>query len=87
MTQAHADFLDRALKWGQFALAVIALIGALVYAGRRSERDEQQTVALDKMASELGKIQQQATTASAELRVFGERLRMLEERVARIESR
>lgn len=87
MTTPTSDTPDRILKWAQFALALSALIGAMLYAGQRSERDEQQTKSLERMASDLGKMQEQSMSANAELRVLGERMRQVEERVARIERR
>lgn len=87
MTQQTADNIDRMVKWAQFLVALTALIGAFVYAGQRSERDEHQTKALEKMASDLGKIQESASESGAQIRVLGERVRGLEDRVGRIERK
>lgn len=85
MTLETASTIDRWLRFAQFFVAVTALVAALVYAGSRSERDEQQTRSLEKMAGELGKIQELASAGSAQIQVIGERVRGLEERVTRIE--
>lgn len=85
MTLELASTIDRWLRFAQFFVAVTALVAALIYAGSRSERDEQQTRSLEKMAGELGKIQELASTGSAQIQVIGERVRGLEERVTRIE--
>ena len=87
MTIETASSIDRWLRFAQFFVAVTALVAALVYAGSRSERDEQQTKSLEKMAGELGKIQELATSGSAQMQVMGERVRGLEDRVTRIEKR
>jgi len=85
MTLELASTIDRWLRFAQFFVAVTALVAALVYAGSRSERDEQQTRSLEKMAVELGKFQELASTGSAQIQVIGERVRGVEERVTRIE--
>ena len=87
MTIETASSIDRWLRFAQFCVAVTALVAALIYAGSRSERDEQQTRSLEKMAVELGKIQEMATAGSAQIQVIGERVRGLEDRVTRIEKR
>ena len=87
MTIETASSIDRWLRFAQFFVAVTALVAALVYAGSRSERDEQPTKSLEKMAGELGKIQELATSGSAQIQVIGERVRGLEDRVTRIEKR
>lgn len=87
MTLELASTIDRWLRFAQFFVAVTALVAALVYAGSRSERDEQQTRSLEKMAGELGKIQELATSGNAQIQVIGERVRGLEDRVTRIEKR
>jgi membrane protein implicated in regulation of membrane protease activity len=87
MTIELASSIDRWLRFAQFFVAVTALVAALVYAGSRSERDEQQTKSLEKMAGDLGKIQELATAGSAQIQVIGERVRGLEDRVTRIEKR
>jgi membrane protein implicated in regulation of membrane protease activity len=87
MTLETASSIDRWLRFAQFFVAVTALVAALIYAGSRSERDEQQTRSLEKMAGELGKIQELASSASAQIQVIGERVRGLEDRVTRIEKR
>jgi len=79
--------MERWLKWAQFCVALTALIAALTYAGQRSERDEQQTRSLERMAVEMGEIRKEAQQGSQEARVLTERLRGLEERVTRIERR
>lgn len=86
MTLETASSIDRWLRFAQFFVAVTALVAALVYAGSRSERDEQQTRSLEKMAGELGKIQELASAGSAQIQVIGERVRGLEDRVTRIEK-
>jgi len=87
MTLELSSSIDRWLRFAQFFVAVTALVAALVYAGSRSERDEQQTKSLEKMAIDLGKIQELATAGSAQIQVIGERVRGLEDRVTRIEKR
>jgi hypothetical protein len=87
MTKEMAQSMDRWLKWAQFCVALTALIAALTYAGQRSERDEQQTRSLERMAVEMGEIRKEAQQGSQEARVLTERLRGLEERVTRIERR
>jgi hypothetical protein len=87
MTQEVASTIDRWLRYGQFCVSLVALIGAMAYAGSRSERDEQQTRSLDRMAAELGRIQELATSGNAQIQVIGERVRGLEDRVTRIEKR
>jgi hypothetical protein len=75
------------MKPAQLAVAVIAIAGAFVYAGQRSERDEQQTRALDKMATEMEKIQQANGEGNAQIRVINVRIGALEDRVGKIEKR
>lgn len=87
MTKEMAQSMDRWLKWAQFCVALTALIAAMTYAGQRSERDEQQTRSLERMAAEMGEIRKEAQQGSQEARVLTERLRGLEERVTRIERR
>ncbi len=87
MTKEMAQSMDRWLKWAQFCVALTALIAAMTYAGQRSERDEQQTRSLERMAVEMGEIRKEAQQGSQEARVLTERLRGLEERVTRIERR
>lgn len=87
MTKEVAASMERWLKWAQFCVALTALIAALTYAGQRSERDEQQTRSLERMAVEMGEIRKEAQQGSQEARVLTERLRGLEERVTRIERR
>ncbi len=79
--------VERWLKVAQFAVALIALVGALIYAGQRTERDEQQSRSLEVMARELGQIRDAATEGNAQIRILGERVRGLEERTARLERR
>jgi len=79
--------MERWLKVAQFGVALIALVGALIYAGQRTERDEQQSRSLDVMAKELGQIRDAATEGNAQIRILGERVRGLEERTARLERR
>jgi hypothetical protein len=50
MTLETASSIDRWLRFAQFFVAVTALVAALIYAGSRSERDEQQTKSLERMA-------------------------------------
>jgi len=87
MTKEVAESMERWLKYAQFLVALTALIAALTYAGQRSERDEQQTRSLDRMATEMGEIRKEAQNGTSEARVLGERMRGLEERVGRIERR
>ena len=79
--------MERWLKVAQFGVALIALVGALIYAGQRTERDEQQSRSLDVMAKELGQIRDAATEGNAQIRILGERVRGLEERTVRLERR
>jgi hypothetical protein len=83
-TQKAVEFW---MKPAQLAVAVLAVAGAFVYAGQRSERDEQQTRALDKMASEMEKIQQQTGEGNAQIRVINVRIGALEDRVGKMEKR
>ena len=87
MTTETERTLNTWLRSTQTGVAVLALISALVYAGQRSERDEQQTRALDKMAVEMAKIQEAATQGSSEIKVLNVRMGALEERVGKIERR
>jgi hypothetical protein len=87
MTTETAQAIDRWHKTMQTSVAFIALIGAFIYAGQRSERDEQQTRALDRMASEMQKMQEQAGEGNAQIRVLNVRMGVLEERVSRIERK
>lgn len=87
MTEQQGMTMDRWLKFAQFGVALIALIGALMYAGQRTERDEHQSRSLDLMASELRQIRDAATEGNAQIRILGERVRGLEERTSRLERR
>jgi hypothetical protein len=87
MTEEQGMSVERWLKVAQFAVALIALVGALIYAGQRTERDEQQSRSLEVMARELGQIRDAATEGNAQIRILGERVRGLEERTARLERR
>lgn len=87
MTKEVADSLNQWLKVAQFGVALIALIGAMIYAGQRSERDEQQGKALERMASELHEIRQTAVEGTAQVRILAERVRGLEERTTRLERK
>ena len=82
-TQKAVEFW---MKPAQLAVAVLAVAGAFIYAGQRSERDEQQTRALDKMASEMEKIQQQTGEGNAQIRVINVRIGALEDRVGKMEK-
>jgi hypothetical protein len=87
MTEEQGMSVERWLKVAQFAVALIALVGALIYAGQRTERDEHQSRSLEVMARELGQIRDAATEGNAQIRILGERVRGLEERTARLERR
>ena len=87
MTKEVSESLDRWLKYAQFCVALTALIAALTYAGKRSERDEQQTRALDRISVDLSDIRKDAQEGIAQVRVLGERVRGLEDRVGRVERR
>lgn len=87
MTTEQAMTMDRWLKLAQFGVALTALIGAMIYAGQRSERDEHQSKSLERMATELGQIRDAATEGNAQIRILGERVRGLEERTGRLERR
>ena len=87
MTNEHAISMERWLKVAQFGVALTALVGAMIYAGQRSERDEHQSRSLDRMATELGQIRDAATEGNAQIRILGERVRGLEERTGRLERR
>lgn len=87
MTKELSDSLNHWLKLAQFGVALTALIGAMIYAGQRSERDEAQGKALERMATELHEIRQTATEGNAQTRILGERVRALEERMGRLERR
>ena len=79
--------MDRWLKAAQLGVAVLALVGALIYAGQRSERDEEQTRSLSKIADQMQKIQGAVSEGNTEMRVLNVRVGVLEERVGRIEKR
>jgi Flp pilus assembly protein TadB len=87
MPNPLADSIDRWLKWAQFCMALGALMAALTYAGQRSERDEQQTRALDRMAFELTDLRKEAQEGMAQVRILAERVRGLEERMTRLERK
>lgn len=87
MTKELTDSLNQWLKVAQFGVALIALIGAMIYAGQRSERDEQQGRSLERMASELHEIRQTAVEGTAQVRILAERVRGLEERTTRLERK
>lgn len=87
MTREVADSLNQWLKVAQFGVALTALIGAMIYAGQRSERDEQQGKSLERMASELHEIRQTAVEGTAQVRILAERVRGLEERTTRLERK
>lgn len=82
-----ATAINRWHKTLQTGVALAALIGAFVYAGQRSERDEQQTRALDRLANEMQKMQEQAGEGNAQIRVLNVRIGALEDRVSRIERK
>ena len=71
----------------QTLVAFVALVSALIYAGQRSERDEQQTRAIERLAGEMQKMQEQAGEGNAQIRVLNVRISALEERVSRIERK
>lgn len=87
MTETADRTLNTWLRSAQTGVAIMALIGALIYAGQRSERDEAQTRALEKVASEMAKIQEQAVEGNAQIRVINVRISGLEDRVSRIERK
>ena len=87
MTIETKNAVEFWMKPAQLGVAILAIAGAFVYAGQRSERDEQQTRALDKMASEMEKIQQATGEGNAQIRVINVRIGALEERVGKIEKR
>jgi hypothetical protein len=85
MTRELANAVDKWLRWAQFCVALTALIAALTYAGQRSERDEQQTRALDRMANDMTEIRRDSQEGMAQTRILAERVKSLEERMSRIE--
>lgn len=87
MTNEHAISMERWLKVAQFGVALTALVGAMIYAGQRSERDEHQSRSLDRMASELAQIRDAAMEGNAQIRVLSERVKGLEDRTTRLERR
>ena len=87
MTTEQAMTMDRWLKLAQFGVALTALVGAMIYAGQRSERDEHQSRSLDRMASELAQIRDAAMEGNAQIRVLSERVKGLEDRTTRLERR
>jgi hypothetical protein len=87
VTRELAETAERWLKWAQLLVALVALGAAVNYAGQRSERDEQQTRSLDRMAVDMAEIRKEAQQGTAEARILGERVRGLEDRVGRIERR
>jgi hypothetical protein len=74
-------------KFGQLVMMAGALLTAVSYAGQRSERDEAQTRAIERMATEMQKMQEAANQGNAEIRVINVRVGALEDRVGKMERR
>lgn len=87
MSDETAKAMERWLKAAQFGVALIALIGAMIYAGQRSERDEEQTRSLGRIAEQMGQIQSALSDGNAQIRVLNVRVGVLEDRVGRIERK
>ena len=87
MTQELAQALDKWHKFAQLAMMAGALLTAVLYAGQRSERDEAQTRAIERMANEMQKMQEAANQGNSEIRVINVRVGALEERVGKMERR
>jgi hypothetical protein len=87
MTHELARVIDKVYKFGQLVMMAGALLTAVSYAGQRSERDEAQTRAIERMATEMQKMQEAANQGNAEIRVINVRVGALEDRVGKMERR
>jgi len=87
MTHELARVIDKVYKFGQLVMMAGALLTAVSYAGQRSERDEAQTRAIERMATEMQKMQEAANQGNAEIRVINVRVGALEDRVGKMEKR
>lgn len=71
----------------QLTLTIIAIIGAIIYVGRRLESDEHQQRLLESIASDINLIKDRNADANAQIRVIGERVSQVEKRLERMEAR
>lgn len=71
----------------QLTLTIIAIIGAIIYVGRRLESDEHQQRLLETIAGDILLIKDRNADANAQIRVIGERVSQVEKRLERMETR
>ena len=74
------------LEKSQLLLTIGMICGALVYVGRRSESDDNQSRLLTTIATDIAVMRDRNADASASIKVIAERVRLVEERLGRIES-
>ena len=70
----------------QLVLTAAIICGGLIYIGSRSESDNNQTRLLNSIASDIAVMRDRNADASASIKVIAERVRLVEERLGRIES-
>lgn len=83
ITSRHTRLL---LEKSQLLLTIGMICGALVYVGRRSESDDNQSRLLTTIATDIAVMRDRNADASASIKVIAERVRLVEERLGRIES-
>jgi hypothetical protein len=76
-----------ALEKMQLVLTASMLCGLLIYVGSRSESDNNQGRLLNSIAADIAVMRDRNADASASIKVIAERVRLVEERLGRIESR
>jgi hypothetical protein len=75
-----------ALEKLQLILTASIICGGLIYVGGRSESDSNQSRLLNSIASDIAVMRDRNADASASIKVIAERVRLVEERLGRIES-
>lgn len=75
------------LEKAQLALTISMIVGGLIYIGRRSEADEQQSRVLATIATDIAVMKERNADASAQIKVIGERVSQVEKRLERMEAR
>lgn len=75
-----------ALEKLQLLLTGLMLLGGVLYIGRRVESDDNQSRLLNTIASDIAVMRDRNADASAAIKVISERVRLVEERLGRIET-
>ena len=75
------------LEKAQLTLTIGMILGALLYAGRKMESDENSTRLLNAIASDISVMKERNADANAQIKVIGERVSQVEKRLERMETR